>query len=56
MAALVAVGDSSGDGRADLLAIDRSGVLFEYAGTGSGGLRTREETGLWWGLEGSAIL
>ncbi|MFB6901542.1 FG-GAP-like repeat-containing protein [Streptomyces hydrogenans] len=55
MAALVAVGDSSGDGRPDLLTMDRSGVLYEYAGTGSGGLRTREETGLWWGMESGAI-
>jgi hypothetical protein len=33
--ALVGVGDISGDGRADLVARDTSGVLWEYRGTGS---------------------
>ncbi|MFI8106068.1 FG-GAP-like repeat-containing protein [Streptomyces sp. NPDC086023] len=45
--ALVGVGDLTGDGRADLIARDTSGVVWRYAGTGKGtfGSRVRIATG-----------
>ncbi|MFC8273167.1 peptidase inhibitor family I36 protein [Streptomyces sp. NPDC057271] len=54
MVSLIAVGDSSGDSRPDLLALDRA-FLYRYMGTGTGGLRTGERTDLWWGLEGASV-
>ncbi|MFJ5552949.1 FG-GAP-like repeat-containing protein [Streptomyces sp. NPDC093225] len=45
--ALVGAGDLTGDGRADLIARDTSGVVWRYAGTGKGtfGSRIRIATG-----------
>ncbi|MFE5630357.1 FG-GAP-like repeat-containing protein [Streptomyces sp. NPDC056470] len=52
MFSLTAVGDSSGDGRPDLLALHDYNWLYRYAGTGTGGVQTREEIGYWWGVDG----
>ncbi|MFI1976243.1 FG-GAP-like repeat-containing protein [Streptomyces wedmorensis] len=42
--------DYSGDGRADVLALDAYGVLWRYDGTGTGGLKPRVKIG--WGWKG----
>ncbi|GGN69623.1 hypothetical protein GCM10010112_35330 [Actinoplanes lobatus] len=42
-ARLVGPGDLNGDGRADLLAIDRSGVLYAQFGTGTGTFGARKK-------------
>ncbi|MGW8362741.1 FG-GAP-like repeat-containing protein [Streptomyces wedmorensis] len=42
--------DYGGDGRADLLALDATGVLWRYDGTGTGGLQPRQKIG--WGWKG----
>ncbi|WP_318210889.1 MULTISPECIES: VCBS repeat-containing protein [unclassified Streptomyces] len=48
--ALVGPGDLSGDGKADLLARDRSGVLYLYKGNGKGtAFATRIKVGGGWG-------
>ncbi|MGW0121012.1 FG-GAP repeat domain-containing protein [Streptomyces sp. NPDC003327] len=48
--ALVGPGDLSGDGKGDLLARDRSGVLYLYRGNGAGtALATRVKVGSGWG-------
>ncbi|MFB7588282.1 FG-GAP repeat domain-containing protein [Streptomyces sp. NPDC056169] len=48
--ALVGPGDLSGDGKADLLARDRSGVLYLYRGNGKGdAFATRIRVGGGWG-------
>ncbi|WP_371660832.1 FG-GAP-like repeat-containing protein [Streptomyces sp. NBC_00280] len=39
--ALTSPGDLTGDGRADLVARDRAGVLWRYSGDGKGGLAAR---------------
>ncbi len=47
---LVGPGDLSGDGKADLLARDKSGVLYLYKGNGQGtALATRIRVGSGWG-------
>jgi hypothetical protein len=48
MTALVAPGDFSGDGRADLLARDSSGRLWMYPSTGKGTLGARKQVGGGW--------
>ncbi|MEU6987781.1 peptidase inhibitor family I36 protein [Streptomyces sp. NPDC046324] len=53
MQSFLAVGDSSGDGRPDLLALNSSEWLYRYAGTGTDGLRPGEQSDLWWGLSGA---
>ncbi|MFE9045987.1 FG-GAP-like repeat-containing protein [Streptomyces sp. NPDC007818] len=50
---IIANGDWSGDGRPDLLTLHGLGWLTQYQGTGTGGLRAGEETGLWWGVDGA---
>ncbi|MGW0081150.1 FG-GAP-like repeat-containing protein [Streptomyces sp. NPDC003393] len=55
MGRLVAFGDLSGDGRADLLAVEKStGKLWLYPGTSTGGLGSRKlvGTGGWNGMNG----
>ncbi len=42
--------DYSGDGRADVLALDHAGVLWRYDGNGTGGLKPRVKIG--WGWKG----
>ncbi|WP_159391564.1 MULTISPECIES: FG-GAP-like repeat-containing protein [Streptomyces] len=42
--------DYGGDGRADLLALDATGVLWRYDGTGTGGFQPRQKIG--WGWKG----
>ena len=37
---LYAVGDLSGDGNADLVAVDAAGTMWRYAGTGATSLST----------------
>ncbi|MYW09602.1 hypothetical protein GT034_14725 [Streptomyces sp. SID2563] len=41
-------GDLNGDGRADLLARDTSGVLWSYRGDGKGALAARTKVGGGW--------
>ncbi|MCB5164696.1 FG-GAP-like repeat-containing protein [Streptomyces bambusae] len=48
--ALVAPGDFSGDGRPDLLARDRAGVLWLFRGTGAGGFAPRARAGSGWNI------
>ncbi|MBT2555834.1 VCBS repeat-containing protein, partial [Arthrobacter sp. ISL-5] len=48
MTALDASGDLTGDGKADLVARDSSGVLYIYPGTGSGGFGSRIRLGSGW--------
>jgi hypothetical protein len=43
-----APGDWDGDGRADLLAMDKSGRLYLYSGTGSGGVKAGRQIGQGW--------
>ncbi|MET7368464.1 hypothetical protein ABZS61_21950 [Streptomyces sp. NPDC005566] len=46
--ALAAVGDITGDGRNDLLARDKAGVLWRYNGTGTGRFAARAKVGPGW--------
>ncbi|MCB5165026.1 VCBS repeat-containing protein [Streptomyces bambusae] len=46
--AVVGVGDLTGDGRADLIARDRSGGLWRYSGTGRGTLDKRVKIAIGW--------
>jgi hypothetical protein len=52
MQPILAVGDTSGDGRPDLEASDGY-VLWQYQGLATGGLRKADYNGGWWGLEGA---
>lgn len=53
---IVGVGDITGDGRADLLAQDRSNTLWRYAGNGSGGFTSRVKTASGWGTSYTTVL
>ncbi|WP_078909995.1 VCBS repeat-containing protein [Streptomyces sp. NRRL S-87] len=46
--AVVGVGDVTGDGRADLIARDASGVVWRYAGTGQGTFGSRVQMATGW--------
>ncbi|MFI0964182.1 FG-GAP-like repeat-containing protein [Streptomyces sp. NPDC021080] len=46
---IVGAGDLDGDGHGDLLAQDRSNVLWRYAGTGAGTFRSRVKVFAGWG-------
>ncbi|MFB7281390.1 FG-GAP repeat domain-containing protein [Streptomyces hydrogenans] len=46
--ALTGVGDVSGDGKADLIARDKTGVLWLYQGNGAGGFAGRVKVGAGW--------
>jgi hypothetical protein len=48
MSRILSGGDFSGDGLADVLAIDRSGALWEYPGNGAGHLGVRRQIGSGW--------
>jgi hypothetical protein len=52
MQPILAVGDTSGDGRPDLEASDGY-VLWQYQSLATGGLRKADYNGGWWGLEGA---
>ncbi|MFF7192817.1 FG-GAP-like repeat-containing protein [Streptomyces sp. NPDC008079] len=55
MSSLIAVGDWSADGRADLLATSGD-WLVQYRGLGTGGLRAAERyNASWWGLDSGAF-
>jgi hypothetical protein len=47
--AVFSVGDFTGDGRADVMARDKSGRLWLYPGNGKGGLQARKQIGTGWG-------
>ncbi|MEV6245838.1 VCBS repeat-containing protein [Streptomyces sp. NPDC051742] len=48
---LVGPGDLSGDGKGDLLARDRSGILYLYKGNGNGtAVAARQQVGTGWGV------
>jgi len=49
MTAIVGIGDFNGDGHADILARDTSGVLWLYPGTGTGTLSARISLSSGWG-------
>lgn len=53
---IVGVGDITGDGRADVLAQDRSNTLWRYAGNGSGGFTSRVKVASGWGSSYNAVL
>ncbi|GGR38960.1 hypothetical protein GCM10010497_47490 [Streptomyces cinereoruber] len=54
--ALVGPGDLSGDGRGDLLARDKAGVLYLYKGNGWGtGFATRIKVGTGWGAYNALV-
>ncbi|MFD9000933.1 FG-GAP-like repeat-containing protein [Streptomyces sp. NPDC059582] len=46
---IVGVGDFNGDGRGDLLALDKSNTLWRYDGNGSGGFKSRVKLVAGWG-------
>jgi hypothetical protein len=52
MQPILAVGDTSGDGRPDLEASDNY-LLWQYQGLATGGLRKADWQGGWWALEGA---
>ncbi|MFG1805675.1 FG-GAP repeat domain-containing protein [Streptomyces sp. NPDC049040] len=45
---LASPGDMDGDGRADLIAVDASGVAYRYSSTGTGTFKTRVKIGTGW--------
>ncbi|MFP3461270.1 S8 family serine peptidase [Arthrobacter globiformis] len=48
MSAVVAAGDFNGDGKADVLARENSGILWLYPGNGAGGWLARKQVGSGW--------
>jgi serine protease len=48
MTAVLAAGDFNGDGKADVLARDNSGLLWLYPGNGAGGWLSRKQVGTGW--------
>lgn len=46
---IVGAGDLNGDGRGDLLGVDKSGYLWRYYGTAAGGVTARVKIGPGWG-------
>ncbi|GHI06603.1 hypothetical protein AQI88_19880 [Streptomyces cellostaticus] len=55
-AKIVGAGDLTGDGIGDVLALDRSGTLWRYDGTGTGGLKDRVKVFAGWGRSYNAIV
>ncbi|MGW7196409.1 FG-GAP repeat domain-containing protein [Streptomyces chryseus] len=53
---ITGVGDITGDGRADLLAHDRSGGLWRYEGTGDGRFKGRVQVFKDWGRSYNALV
>ncbi|MER7946485.1 VCBS repeat-containing protein [Streptomyces sp. NPDC096079] len=47
---LAAAADLDGDGRGDLLAVDRAGVLYRYSSTGTGAFKPRVAIGAGWNV------
>ncbi|WP_262386955.1 trypsin-like serine protease [Streptomyces sp. TRM49041] len=50
MKSITVPGDLTGDGNADLLAVDASGVMWHYAGRGDGTFNNRLRVGSGWGV------
>src|SRR5690606_20729867 len=48
MRQIIGIGDTTGDGRADVLAIRGDGTLWSYAGTASGGIGGARQVGRGW--------
>ncbi|WP_330290183.1 FG-GAP-like repeat-containing protein [Streptomyces sp. NBC_00576] len=53
---IVGVGDFNGDGRGDLLAQDKSNILWRYDGTGTGGFRARVKVATGWGSNYNTVI
>ncbi|MFI7498950.1 FG-GAP repeat domain-containing protein [Streptomyces sp. NPDC049687] len=53
---VVAVGDLDGDGRAALLAQDRSNTLWRYDGNGTGGFTARAKVADRWGASYDSLV
>ncbi|MDX3456218.1 FG-GAP-like repeat-containing protein [Streptomyces sp. ME02-8801-2C] len=53
---IVGVGDFNGDGRGDLLAQDRSNILWRYDGNGTGGFRARVKVAVNWGSSYNTVI
>ena len=53
---IVGVGDFNGDGRGDLLALDKSNTLWRYDGNGSGGFKARVQLVTKWGSSYNVII
>ncbi|MGW7384097.1 FG-GAP repeat domain-containing protein [Streptomyces sp. NPDC054794] len=53
---IVGAGDLNGDGFGDVLALDRSGTLWRYDGTGAGRLKGRVKVFSGWGASYNAVV
>ncbi|MGW0702161.1 FG-GAP-like repeat-containing protein [Streptomyces sp. NPDC002867] len=54
-AKITGAGDLNGDGRGDLLGVDKAGVLWRYYGTATGGVTTRVKLASGWGAYTSVV-
>lgn len=52
---ILGAGDLDGDGRGDLLALDRANTLWRYSGNGAGGFRSRVQVAAGWGASYNAV-
>lgn len=55
-AKVVGAGDLNGDGRGDLLGVDRAGALWRYYGTATGGVTSRVKLADAWGASYTSVV
>lgn len=55
MQTVFSAGDFNGDNKADLMAVDRAGILWLYPGNGHGGFLKRVQVGSGWGGYGAVF-